>query len=73
MSTPDRSAHVAKLFRAVKTTLKAALAANGVLVARRRQEAVWSLRQPGRYERAGDYDAYVSMGSAVQTKRLTIL
>ncbi len=123
MSTPDRSAHIAELLRAVKATLEAerdaliandaeriyecsetklkhmrrlnelpahggdvlsgftpdlrALAefnvANGALIARRRQETVWALRQLGLYEREGGYDAYGSVGSTVRTRHRAVI
>jgi hypothetical protein len=123
MNTPDRSAHIAELLRAVKTTLESerealiandaerivecsetkmkhmrrlndlpaqgvdvlsgftpdlrALAelniANGALIARRRQETVWTLRQLGLYEREGGYDAYGSMGNTVRTRHRAVV
>ena len=42
--------------------------ANGALIARRRQETVWTLRQMGLYEREGGYNAQGSMGGAVRTR-----
>jgi hypothetical protein len=122
-SAPDRSAHVAELLRAVKSTLEAerealvandaeqihacsetklkhmrrlndlpsqgvdvlsgftpdlrALAelnvANGALIARRRQETVWTLRQLGLYERDGGYDAYGSVGNTVRTRHRAVV
>ena len=47
--------------------------ANGALIARRRQETVWTLRQLGLYERDGGYDAYGSMGNTVRTRHRTIV
>ena len=123
MNSPDRSAHIAELLRAVKATLESerealiandaerivecsetkmkhmrrlndlpaqgvdvlsgfapdlrALAelnvANGALIARRRQETVWTLRQLGLYERDGGYDAYGSMGNTVRTRHRTVV
>ncbi len=47
--------------------------ANGALIARRRQETVWTLRQLGLYERDGGYDSRGSVGSAVKTRhRITV-
>jgi hypothetical protein len=122
MSTPDRSAHVAELLRALQETLQSergalidndaerivecseskmkhlrrlndlpgqsnvlsgftpelrALAelnvANGALIARRRQETVWTLRQLGLYERDGGYNAQGSIGSAVRTRHRAVV
>jgi len=47
--------------------------ANGALIARRRQETVWTLRQLGLYEREGGYDANGGMGSTVRTRHRAVV
>jgi hypothetical protein len=47
--------------------------ANGALIARRRQETVWTLRQLGLYEREGGYDARGGMGSTVRTRHRAVV
>lgn len=47
--------------------------ANGGLIARRRQETIWTLRQIGLYDQDGGYDSHGSQGSAVTTRhRVTV-
>jgi len=45
--------------------------ANGALIARRRQETVWTLRHLGLYERDSAYDERGACGSAIKSRHRT--
>ena len=42
--------------------------ANGALIARRRQEAIWTLQQLGLYERSSAYDQFGGIGSNMKMR-----
>ncbi len=53
--------------------LAAANQANGALLARRRREVNWTLRQLGRSESAGSYDAHGQTESRLSSRPLAVI